>query len=101
MPTVFYASSQIPTAANNYSGLNWTGVGSPEMDAAMQAAETELDPGKQMVLWATMQKLYAAQLPELPLYFREDPDIVPAWLHGYEASGKEDYDSFWAEDWAP
>ena len=49
----------------------------------------------------TMQRIYTTQLPELPLYFREDPDIVPAWLHGYDATGKEDYQTYTAEKWSP
>ena len=98
-PTVYYASSAIPTQANNFTGQNWSGVNIPEMDQAMLAAEVEPDPEKQQELWATMQKLYAANIPELPLYFRQDPDVVPAWLKGYDATGKEDYISFFAEKW--
>ncbi len=100
-PTVFYASDAIPTQANNFNGQNWTGFGDPKMDAAMHQAETELDPAKQKALWLEMQRIYTKQLPELPLYFREDPDVVPAWLKGYEATGKEDYVSYWAEFWHP
>lgn len=101
VPTPYYRTSQIATAANNYSGSNRSAFSDPEMDKLMEAAEVELDPAKQKVLWASMQKLYAAQLPELPLYFREDPDIVPVWLKGYKATGKEDYESEWAEGWSP
>ncbi len=99
--TPYYNSRSIPTQANNYTGQNWSGFDNPEMDRAMQAAEVELDPAKQRALWTTMQNVYAAALPELPLYFRQDPDIVPAWLKGYEATGKEDYQSFYAENWHP
>lgn len=100
-PTPFYGSSSIPTAANNYYGQNWAGWSNPDMDKLLAEAEVELDPAKQKADWLAMQKLYVAALPELPLYFRQDPDIVPAWLHGYRATGKEDYQTYWAEDWAP
>jgi peptide/nickel transport system substrate-binding protein len=46
-----------------------------------------------------MQQIYASQLPELPLYYREDPDVVPVWLKGYKATGREDYQTYWAEQW--
>ncbi len=59
-PTPYYSSAAIPTKANNYNGHDWSGFSNPEMDRAMQAAETELDPAKQKVLWATMQRVYAA-----------------------------------------
>ena len=101
VPIPFLATASIPTAANNYSGQNRAGFSSPAMDAAMAQAEVELDPAKQMALWAEMQRIYVTELPELPLYFREDPDIVPTWLKGYGATGKEDYESQWAEGWRP
>ena len=99
VPTQFYGSAAIPSAANNYSGLNWSGLSNARLDAVLAQAETELDPAKQKELWAEIQRIYAGELLELPLYFREDPDIIPAWMQGYEATGKEDYDSFWAEKW--
>ena len=99
VPTVFLFSGSTPTEANNFTGLNWTAFADPRMDALISQAEVELDPAKQRSLWTEMQQLYAAQLPELPLYFRADPDIVPTWLKGYEATGKEDYVSYWAENW--
>ncbi len=100
-PTVFYASSAIPTAANNYTGQNWSGWSDAAMDKLLAAAEVEIDPAKQRVLWADMQRRYAADVPELPLYFREDPDIVPIWLKHYQATGREDYQSYLAEQWSP
>ena len=99
VPTPFYGTAGIPTQQNNWNGMNVTAFSDPDMDRAMAAAEVELDPAKQKALWADIQRIYAAQLPELPLYFREDPDVVPTWLKGYAANGKEDYDSYWAEDW--
>ncbi len=99
VPDQFYAGSATPTEANNFTGQNWTAFSNPEMDSVMAQAQTELDPVKQKALWARMQAIYATELPELPLYFREDPDVVPIWLKGYEATGKEDYVSYWAENW--
>ena len=101
VPTPFYGSAAAPTAANNWSGQNWSGFSDPAMDRVMAAAQTELDPAKQKADWLQMQRIYVAALPELPLYFREDPDIVPAWLKGYAATGKEDYQTYTAEDWTP
>ena len=100
-PTPFYGTAGVPTAANNYNGMNAAGYSNTRMDALLAQAETELDPAKQKGIWADMQRLYATDLPELPLYFREDPDILPTWLKGYEANGKEDYVSYWAENWKP
>ena len=46
-----------------------------------------------------MQRVYTAKLLALPLYFREDPDIVPSWLDGFAATGKETNTTDWAETW--
>ena len=100
-PTPFYGTAGIPTEANNYNGMNVSGFSQPRMDELLAQAETELDPAKQKAIWREMQQIYAAELPELPLYFREDPDILPNWLQGYEATGKEDYATYWAELWHP
>ena len=65
----------------------------------IDAAQFELDPVAQQALWTEMQRIYATQLYGLPLYFRQDPDIVPKWLTGYEATGKETFMSYFAEGW--
>jgi peptide/nickel transport system substrate-binding protein len=93
------SSAFIPSAANNWAGQNYSGVSDPRLDALIDAAQFELDPAKQQALWTQMQTIYATQLYGLPLYFREDPDILPTWLAGYEATGKETYMSFFAEAW--
>ena len=100
-PTPFYGSAAAPTAANNYNGQNWAGFTDAAMDRILAAAEIELDPAKQKAEWLEMQRLYVTALPELPLYFRQDPDIVPIWLKGYRATGREDYQTYTAEDWTP
>ena len=99
-PTNYFHSSQLPTAENNYSGTNWTGFRIPEFDALLVEAETELDRSKQKAIWAKMQKIYSEQLIEIPLYFRQDPDVVPVWIKNYQSTGKESYQSYTAENWS-
>jgi peptide/nickel transport system substrate-binding protein len=88
-----------PSAANNWAGQNYSGVSDPRLDTLIDQAQYELDPAKQQAIWTEIQRIYATQLYGLPLYFREDPDIVPQWLAGYEATGKETYVSYFAEAW--
>ncbi len=92
-------SSQIPQAANNYGGANYTGFSDPKMDADISAAVAELDPAKQKAIWADMQTIYADALPVLPLFFRSEPHITPLWLRGYEPTGQGDMSCYWAENW--
>jgi peptide/nickel transport system substrate-binding protein len=93
------SSPFIPSAANNWAGQNYSGIDDKRLDALIDAAQYELDPAKARALWTEMQTIYATQLYGLPLYFRQDPDIVPVWLAGYEATGKEGYMSYFAEAW--
>lgn len=95
------ASTEIPTAANNYGGANYIAFSDPQMDADIAAVEGELDPARQKALWSDMQKIYAAQLPVLPLFFRSEGHISPVWLQGYQPTGHGDLSSMWAENWHP
>jgi peptide/nickel transport system substrate-binding protein len=92
-------SSQIPTEQNNYGGANYIAFSNPDMDAAIQRMDSELDPAKQKADWAIAQKIYADQVPVVPLFFRSEPHIVPKWLKGYEPTGHGDFACMWAENW--
>jgi peptide/nickel transport system substrate-binding protein len=94
-------TGQIPTAANSFGGANYPGFSDAKMDADIAAAESELDPAKQKLIWADMQKIYAEQLPVLPLFFRSEPHVTPTWLRGYAPTGQGDLSTYWAENWHP
>jgi peptide/nickel transport system substrate-binding protein len=94
-------SSQIPTAENNYGGSNASGFNDKRMDTLIDQADSELDPAKQKVIWAEMQKIYADKVNVLPLFFRAEAHVVPTWLKGYEPTGHADYSVLWAENWHP
>ena len=98
-PRQTLSSDQIPTAANSWSGSNYMGFRNAEMDAAILTAETELDPGKRAAAWAVMQRVYATELPVLPLFFRSEAYVLPKWLKGLRPTGTTDYSSTWSEDW--
>jgi ABC-type transport system substrate-binding protein len=93
------ASTMIPTEANGYTGGNATGFANSAMDADIAGLETELDPERQKRIAADMQRIYAEQLPTLPLLFRAEAAVVPTWLHGYALTGHSSYSSRWAEFW--
>jgi peptide/nickel transport system substrate-binding protein len=92
-------SSQIPTAANNWAGANYIAFNNKRMDTLIDQAETELDPAKGKVLWAEMQKIYADELPVLPLFFRAEAHVIPKWLAGYTPTGHGDFSVLWSENW--
>ncbi len=94
-------SDNIPTAANNFGGANYIAFNNATMDADIAKAESELDPAKQKIIWAEMQKIYADELPVLPLFYRAEPHVVPKWLKGYTPTGHGDMSPLWSENWQP
>jgi peptide/nickel transport system substrate-binding protein len=99
VPRTILHSSEIPDAANGYAGQNAGGYKNPEMDRLIDAMEIELDTAKRKTLWAEAQRLYATDLPSLPLYFRSDTFILPKWLSGVRPTGNQYPTTLWITDW--
>jgi len=99
VPRTTLHSGMIPTAANNWSGQNYTGYSNPEMDSLLDRIEVELDPEKRRALWAGLQAVYARDLPVLPLYFRAEPYVFPKWLRGVRPTGHQYPTTLWIEEW--
>jgi peptide/nickel transport system substrate-binding protein len=100
VPRSILHSSEVPDAANGFAGQNASGFKSPEMDRLIDALEIELDPDKRKALWAEAQRLYAGELPSLPLFFRSDVFILPKWLSGVRPTGNQYPTTLWIADWA-
>ena len=92
-------SSEIPTDANRFAGQNAPGFKNAEMDRLIDALEVELDPDKRKAMWAELQRLYATELPSLPLYFRTDTFVLPKWLSGVRPTGNQSPTTLWITDW--
>jgi peptide/nickel transport system substrate-binding protein len=92
-------SSEVPDEANGFAGQNASGFRNAEMDRLIDALEVELDPEKRKVLWAEAQRLYADELPSLPLFFRSDVFILPKWLSGVRPTGNQYPTTLWVTDW--
>jgi peptide/nickel transport system substrate-binding protein len=100
VPRSIFYSSEIPDAANAFAGENLSGFKNAAMDRTIDALEIELDPQKRKGLWAEAQRIYAAELPSLPLYFRSDVFILPKWLTGVVPTGNQYPSTLWVTDWA-
>ena len=86
-PRATLGSDRIPTEANNYGGADFLAFSNPRFDADIATSETELDPAKARVAWTDMQRIYAEELPALPLFINAIPQAVPKWLKGFGPSG--------------
>lgn len=92
-------SQEIPSAENAWSGQNYPGYRSAEMDAALDASERELDADKRRLLFANIQRIHAEDLPVLPLFFRVDPFVIPKPLKGVVPTGTLNSSTLWIEQW--
>jgi len=99
VPRTTLHSAHIPTADNNFAGQNYTGFKNQEMDDLLEVIETELDKKKRRQLWHKLQRIYATELPVIPLYFRANPYIIPKWLTGIEPTGHQYPTTHWVEHW--
>jgi peptide/nickel transport system substrate-binding protein len=99
VPRSILHSSEIPTAENGYSGENWVGFHSPEVDKLLDTIETTIDRGKRKALWFRLQRIYADTLPAIPLFFRADAFIIPKWLEGVVPTGHQEPTTAWVENW--
>jgi peptide/nickel transport system substrate-binding protein len=93
-------SDEIPGEANGFAGQNTPGFRNAEADRLIDALEIELDPEKRQAMWAELQRLYATELPSLPLYFRSDSFILPKWLDGVRPTGNQSPSTLWITEWA-
>ena len=99
VPRTTLHSDEIPSAKNGWSGQNYPGYVNPEMDKALDAAERELDEARRRGFFAEIQKLYADDLPALPMYFRVDPFVLPKPLKGVVPTGHLNSTTLWVEQW--
>ena len=100
IPRTTLHSTMIPTEANNWSGQNYTGYRSPNMDKLLDDVEVQCEPKLHLQLWHDLQTLYATDLPALPLFYRADPYILPPWLKGVTPTGNQYPTTLHIEDWS-
>lgn len=94
-------SAHIPSKANNFGGQNFPGWSNPEADALIDKIEVELDVDRRFQLWGQLQRLYARELPVLPLFFGSDMHILPTWLEGVVPTGNQYPTTLHVESWKP
>ncbi|USH01212.1 peptide ABC transporter substrate-binding protein [Grimontia kaedaensis] len=98
-PRTTLLSTNIPTEENGWSGQNYIGYKNPAMDELLNKVEKELDTEKRNQIFHEIQKIYAEDLPALPLYFRSDSFVKPKWLEGVTPTGHMFPSSNWVEEW--
>ncbi|OGN75743.1 MAG: hypothetical protein A2X25_02970 [Chloroflexi bacterium GWB2_49_20] len=83
-PCNWYASSEIPGAANNWMGINFSGYNNPIYDAACQSSGNNL--GQEVSLdglYTDVQKIFSDDLPVVPLYWQVKVGAARVGLCGF------------------
>lgn len=100
IPKTTLYSTMVPDAANNYAGQNYPGYRNKTMDKIIDDLDTVCAEQENMALWHDLQKLYADDLPALPLYYRADSFFMPVWLKGVVPTGHLNPTTLWIENWS-
>jgi peptide/nickel transport system substrate-binding protein len=100
IPKTNLHSSMIPAAANNYAGQNYSGYVNPKVDKIIDDLEVVCEPKANQSLWDSLQKIYADDLPALPLYYRAEAYFIPQWLKGVTPTGHMHPTTLWVENWS-
>jgi len=85
MHYLYFHSSRIPSATEPDLHNRWR-YRSPEMDRLVEAGRTELDREKRKVIYSQAQRLFARDLPIVPLWHEDNLALVNVDLEGFEVS---------------
>ncbi|MBT5812564.1 MAG: peptide ABC transporter substrate-binding protein [Rhodospirillaceae bacterium] len=99
VPRTTLHSTQIPAKDNGWSGQNYPGFANAAMDKVLDEVEVVCEDKPNKALWRDLQRIYAEELPVLPLYFRANPFIMPKWLKGVTPTGHQFTSALWVEHW--
>src|SRR3546814_13899415 len=82
IPRTTLHSEEIPTAANGWSGQNYTGFRNAEIYALIEAINLEIDRHKRTAMWDRQTQIYAEAVPVSGLYSPPNPYILSQWPNG-------------------
>ncbi len=92
-------SKNIPTEKNSWTGQNYHGYSSPNMDKLCQEYDYEFDFKKRKKIMEEVMKEYTEQVPVIPLYFRPEVAVIPKNLKNFRMYGHYFYETLQAENW--
>lgn len=98
-PRTTLHSSMIPKEENAWSGQNYTQYINPRMDQLIDDLNLVCQDPQRQNIWNEMQKIYADELPALPLFHRAETYLIPKWLEGLTPTGHRFPSSLWVTDW--
>ena len=97
-PRIVLGSDRIPSESNAWSGNNFSGYRNPAMDALMERVEVATSETEMKQVWGEIQKIYAEDLPLLPLYFYARAYVTQKNVYDFNPTTVDPL-NIWAENW--
>ena len=95
-----WSRDRIPCEANGWQGKNWTGFRSDALTELLRRIDATLVPDERADLYERAHRIWAEELPALPLYRPEQALLLAPGVRGVVAHAGGDYALPWnAEDW--
>lgn len=92
-------SSMIPSEKNGWSGQNQPGWNNKKVDELIEKMDGEFDHKKRVEIAHELQKLYTAEAPVIPLYYRSDVAVRPTSLENMRLAGHQFSETNEVETW--
>jgi peptide/nickel transport system substrate-binding protein len=99
-PRTTLHSNEIPSDKNAFTGQNYVGFSNPRVDQILDDVRKELSLDNRKQLMSELQKIYAEEVPVLPLFMRSEIAVLPLRLQNYKPTGHQYSPSIWAEMWS-
>jgi peptide/nickel transport system substrate-binding protein len=81
-----FACNQFPSAANNFSGLNFDFYCNPALDKLFAQEQATADPGMRQQIFIQIHRMYLTQFPFIVLYSPRDIFTLRKGTHNYQPS---------------
>lgn len=78
-----FACSQVPSAANNFGGGNYTRYCNKQLDSLFQQELSTGDPNKRQMVFNQIHQIYLTDFPLITLYGPTDIAVVKNTTHNY------------------
>ncbi len=88
-PRSQFASSQIPSAENGWSGQNYMGWRNDRVDRLVDILDEEFDAQARLAYIHEILYHYTSEVPRIPLFYRSETSVTPANLVGYRVTGHQ------------
>ncbi|MBI4863787.1 MAG: peptide ABC transporter substrate-binding protein [Candidatus Riflebacteria bacterium] len=94
-----WSSRMVPSEANGWQGQNASGWRNDRATQLLERVQTTLEESERAGLLAEVQRLWAQDLPSIPLFFRANVSVVSPRLVGWKPTGTHVPETWNIHEW--